>query len=61
MQQQDNDLADGKNDGIYGESAGKEPKSVKARYGSPSTTARVLVSNDSLANLSLLKIQSRPI
>ena len=34
-----------------GQSAGKEPKTDFVGYGSPSTTARVLVSDDGLANL----------
>ena len=46
---------------INGQSAGKESKSIMVGYGSPSTTERVLVNNDSLASLSLLKIQSSPL
>ena len=38
-----------------------KPKSVMIGYGFCSTTARVLVDNDSLINLNLLKIQSSPL
>ena len=41
-----------------GQSAVRLPKSVIIGYGSPSTTERVLVSNDGLINQNLLKIQS---
>jgi hypothetical protein len=42
-----------------GQSAGKESNfDIQAEYDSPSTTARTLVSNDGLANLNWLKIQS---
>lgn len=43
---------------IYGQSAGKEPKSVMVGYGSPSETARVPVRNERLAISISLKIQS---
>jgi hypothetical protein len=43
-----------------GQSAVRLPNSVMIGNGSPSTTERVLVNNDSLINLSLLKIQSGP-
>ena len=41
-----------------GQSAGNKPKAAKQGYGSPSTTARMLVNYEGLANLSWLKIQS---
>ena len=44
-----------------GQSAGKVSKSVMIGYGTPSTTARLSVDNDSLINLNLLKIQSSPL
>ena len=43
-----------------GQSAVRLPNSVMIGYGSPSTTERVLVNNEDLINLSLLKIQSGP-
>ena len=43
-----------------GQSAGKVSNFVMIEYDTPSTTARVSVSNDSLINLNLLKIQSSP-
>lgn len=44
-----------------GQSAGLLPKLVMIEYGRASTTERVLVSNDGVINLNLLKIQSSPI
>lgn len=44
-----------------GQSAGLLPKSVLVGYGRVSTTERVLVNNDGLTNLSLLKVQSTPV
>jgi hypothetical protein len=43
-----------------GQSAVRLPTSAMIGNGSPSTTERVLVNNDSLINWSLLKIQSGP-
>ena len=43
-----------------GQSAVRLPKSDMIGYGGPSTTERMLVNNDGLINLSLLKIQSGP-
>ena len=43
-----------------GQSAVRLPKSPMIGYGSPSTTERVLVNNEDLINLNLLKIQSDP-
>ena len=45
---------------IYGQSAGLPPKSVMAGYGGVSTTERVPVRCDGLANRSGLKVQSSP-
>jgi hypothetical protein len=44
-----------------GQSAVLLPKSVKAGYGRHSETERVLVCDEGLAILSMLKIQSTPI
>jgi len=43
-----------------GQSAVRLPNSAMIGYGSPSTTERVLVNNEDLINLNLLKIQSDP-
>ena len=47
---------------MFGQSADKKPKSnMMIGHGFSSTTARVLVDNDSLINLNLPKIQSSPL
>ena len=46
---------------MFGQSADKKPKSNMIGHGFSSTTARVLVDNDSLINLNLPKIQSSPL
>jgi hypothetical protein len=45
---------------MIGQSAGLSSKSVMIGYDELSTTERVLVDNDGLINLNLLKIQSSP-
>jgi hypothetical protein len=44
-----------------GQSAGLVPKFVMLEYGTLSETERVLVGNEGLSNLNLLKIQSDPL